>query len=222
MNSLSEFKTLRVSPRNGCFSDYSVLRLRKATPEEHVRSGVVKSLQAIYRLIPLALLLLIGDAHGAPPAPGDDSPRARLKACLLLGDLQCVVAQYLLLQGTNRAPDWLVIFQNSFSIANRRAGRCIEVARNIHLGLSRLGQRPEYVRVTVEGDSRLLGFDELIDGVLVRTHQVATTGYHIAVKLGDRVLDAYTGPAGLKLSEYTQRLITSPGSRLVIELVEEP
>jgi hypothetical protein len=145
-----------------------------------------------------------------------------LKACLLLGDLQCVVTQYLVLHGISRAPDWLVVFQNAFSVANRQAGRCVLVARNIHQGLSRLGQRPEYVRVTVEGDGRLLGFDELANGVLVRTHQVATTGYHVAVKSGDKVLDAYTGPAGLKLSEYAHRLVTSPGARIVIELVEEP
>jgi hypothetical protein len=102
-----------------------------------------------WRSLLVAFLLAAGTAHGAPPVPGDDTPRARLKACLLLGDLQCVVAQYLVLHGAGRAPDWLVIFQNAFSVANRQAGRCMEVARNIHQGLSRLGQRPDYVRVTV-------------------------------------------------------------------------
>ncbi|MFE8599621.1 hypothetical protein [Archangium violaceum] len=47
---------------------------------------------------------------GSPPLPGDESIRARLKACLLMGDLNCVVDQYLLLENIGRAPGWLVAF----------------------------------------------------------------------------------------------------------------
>ncbi|HYO58141.1 hypothetical protein, partial [Archangium sp.] len=32
------------------------------------------------------------------PGPQDESIRARLKACLLMGEMQCVVEQYLLLK----------------------------------------------------------------------------------------------------------------------------
>ena len=45
----------------------------------------------------------------APPQPGDSTIRARLKACVLLGDMECVVAQYLALKSLGRMPDWLVI-----------------------------------------------------------------------------------------------------------------
>jgi len=55
-----------------------------------------------------------------PPAPGDESIRARLKSCLLLGDMACVVDQYLLLKDIGRMPGWLVAFQNAFAEANRR------------------------------------------------------------------------------------------------------
>jgi hypothetical protein len=177
---------------------------------------------SFFRVVLACLVLLSTSARASPPLPGDDSLRARLKACLLLGDIQCVVSQYLSVEGLTKAPDWLLRFQSSFAVANRQAGKCVEVAKGIYQGLFRLGQRPEYLRVTVEGEGRLLGFDELANGVLVRTHQLAVTGYHVAVRWGDKVLDAYTGPAGLPVTEYTQRLAASPGSKIIIEAVESP
>ncbi len=159
---------------------------------------------------------------GTPPLPGDESIRARLKACLLMGDMNCVVTQYLLLKDLGRVPDWLVAFQNAFSVANQKAGACEKVARTVHESLLNLGQRPEYLRIKVDGDVKLLSFDELFNGVLVKNHQLSTTGKHLAVKLGDRIVDAYTGLVGLPLREYMARLSTSSTSQIVYEVVQTP
>ena len=158
-----------------------------------------------------------------PPLPGDESIRARLKACLLMRDLNCVVDQYLLLEDIGRVPGWLVAFQNAFAVANRKAGECEKLAKTIHEGLTRLGQRPEFMRFTVDGNVKLLGFNEISNGVFVRSYQVSITGKHLAVKLGDKVIDAYTGLAGLPLSEYMTRLSTSSStSRVLHEVVRSP
>ncbi|WP_204490089.1 hypothetical protein [Archangium primigenium] len=136
--------------------------------------------------------------------------------------MACVVDQYLLLKDLGRVPDWLVAFQGAFAVANRKAGECEKVARLIHEGLTRLGQRPEWVRFTVVGHRKVLGFDELSQGVVSRTHQLATTGHHVAIHIEGRVIDAYTGPAGLPFSDYLSRLHVAPGSRLLHEVIQQP
>lgn len=168
----------------------------------------------------VAVLLFCQVARASPPGPQDESIRARIKACLLLGEMQCVVDQYLLLKNLGRMPGWLVAFQNAFAVANRRAGECEKVARAIHEGLLKFAQKPVFIRFTVEGSRKNLGFDVLEDGVLVKNLQVSSTGHHVAVKLGDRVIDAYTGLAGLPLREYIARLSTDSGSRILQETVE--
>jgi hypothetical protein len=157
----------------------------------------------------------------SPPGPQDDSIRGRIKACVLMGDMKCIVDQYLLLKNTGQMPGWLVAFQNAFSVANRRAGECEKVARAIHQGLRKLAQEPVFIRFTVQGDYQRLGFDVVENGVMVKNLQVSTTGYHVAVKLGDKVIDAYTGLAGLPLREYLSRLSTEPGSRVVQQILED-
>ena len=155
------------------------------------------------------------------PGPQDESIRARLKVCLLMGEMQCVVEQYLLLKDLGRMPGWLVAFQNAFAVANRRAGECEKVARAIHEGLREFAQQPVFIRFTVEGAYKQLGFDVTRNGVVVQNLQVSSTGHHVAVKLGDKVIDAYTGLVGLPLREYLARLSTVPGSRVIHEAVDE-
>lgn len=169
-------------------------------------------------LLVLCLWPLVGASH--PPAPGDDTINARLKACLVSGDMACVVDQYLVLKDIGRMPGWLVAFQNAFAVANRKAGECERVARTVHEGLVKLGQRPEFIRFKVEGDSGLLSFSNVSRGAVTNTYQVATTGTHFAVKLEDRVIDAYTGLSGLPLNEYMTRLGTSGQSRVFYKMVD--
>ncbi|OJH36882.1 hypothetical protein [Cystobacter ferrugineus] len=171
----------------------------------------------------LMLCLLPLRVLGNPPLPGDDSIRARLKACLLAGDMACVVDQYLALQDIGRVPGWLVSFQNAFALTNRKAGECERVARTVHEGLVKLGERPEFIRFSVSGPSRVrvLGFDETTQGVVVKTHQVSTTGVHVTIRLGNKIIDAYTGLTGLPFQDYVARLRTSPGNRIVDEVLKE-
>ncbi|QRK12501.1 hypothetical protein JQX13_22225 [Archangium violaceum] len=168
----------------------------------------------------LLVVLLLCLVARAAPGPQDDSIRARLKACLLMGDMQCVVTQYMVLKDLGRMPDWLVAFQNAFAVANRRAGECEKVARAIHQGLAEFAQKPVFIRFSVEGKYSQLGFDVLEKGVFVKNLQISSNGYHVAVKLGDRVIDAYTGLAGLPLHEYMARLTTRPGSHVIQQVVE--
>jgi hypothetical protein len=160
-------------------------------------------------------------ALSSSPGPQDESIRARLKACLLMGEMQCVVEQYLLLKDLGRMPGWLVAFQNAFAVANRRAGECEKVARAIHEGLREFAQQPVFIRFTVDGSFKQLGFDVTRNGVVVQNLQVSSTGHHVAVKVGDRVIDAYTGLVGLPLREYLARLSTVSGSRVIHEVVDE-
>ncbi|HEX5753952.1 MAG TPA: hypothetical protein VFZ09_47650 [Archangium sp.] len=132
-----------------------------------VRGGVLTALLMLLCLLPTrglasspATTLLPSLVLSSPPLPGDESIRARLKACLLMGDLHCVVDQYLLLENIGRVPGWLVAFQNAFAVANRKAGECEKVARTIHEGLTRLGQKPQFLRIRVDGDVKLLSFDD--------------------------------------------------------------
>ncbi|MDY7226226.1 hypothetical protein [Hyalangium rubrum] len=175
---------------------------------------VTSTTQAVHPASPFTQAIL------ALPAPGEESIRSKLKACLLTGDLSCVLTQWMALTGTSKLPDWLLQFQNAFAAANRQAGKCVEVAKAIHRGLSSLGQHPSFVRFTVQGDGQLIGFDEIANGKLVRTHQVSDNGLHFAVKLQGRIIDAYTGLAGLPEEEYLKRLVPYPGSKLITEAVE--
>ncbi|NVJ21169.1 hypothetical protein HUW62_08065 [Myxococcus sp. AM011] len=165
---------------------------------------------------------VVGDSvKASPPMPGDSSIEARLKACLLPGDVQCVIGQWMVLKTAETVPDWLRRLQWAFDVSNRQAGQCVKVAKAVHEGLLKLGERPVFLRVTLEGEQRkMLGFDEIVKGVFVKTHQVATTGLHVAIKIQGRIIDAYTGLAGLPEEEYMKRLIPYPGMKLVVETVD--
>lgn len=164
---------------------------------------------------------LPGVALMSPPAPGDSSIRARLKACLLSGDLNCVIAQWMALKGTEKLPEWLTLFQRAFDAGKRQAGQCVGVAKAIHEGLTRLGQRPVFYRVSLVGEHRkILGFDEFVNGAFVKSHQVATNGLHVAVRFQGKIIDAYTGLAGLPEEEYLRRLVPYPGMKIAVEVVD--
>jgi hypothetical protein len=166
----------------------------------------------------LAIVPLIANAA---PVPGEDSMSARIKACILMGDVACISTQWMAFKGVERAPEWLSVFQKSFELENRRAGHCVKVATSIHEGLTRLGQRPDFLRITLSGEHRkILGFDEIVNGLFVRSHQLATNGYHVAVRLNGRIIDAYTGLAGLPEEEYLRRLVPYPGMTMMTEVVE--
>jgi hypothetical protein len=93
------------------------------------------------------------------------------------------------------------------------------VARKIHEGFSALGKDPRYLKAA-STESELLAF-EVRAGVSTSTVQVSNNNYHVAVRVGSRIYDAFTGPQGLTESEYLGRLLT-PQGRIVLEEVGRP
>ncbi|HYO53199.1 hypothetical protein [Archangium sp.] len=59
-----------------------------------------------------------------------------------------------------------------------------------------------------------------MNGVFVKNYQVATNGYHVAVRLNGKIIDAYTGLTGLPEEEYLRRLVPYPGMKILTEVVE--
>lgn len=101
-------------------------------------------------------------------------------------------------------------------MANRAVGRCQEVAKNIHAALSRLAGRPEYVAIRSRWDHPVFRMSDGTDQTL------SHTGYHVVVRVGDTVYDAYTGPVGMKLADYLSRVAVPPGFRIETMVVGKP
>ncbi|HYO53129.1 hypothetical protein [Archangium sp.] len=130
-----------------------------------------------------------------------ESTRARLVAALARGDISAAIVAYEADTG-RQAPAWLTNLQTAYSAANQVAGKCQEVARTLYTAYDRLGQKPEYIAFKARSGIDYMTFD-LSSG---KNAPVTRTGYHVAVKVGDTIRDAYTGPLGLKLSDYLARL----------------
>jgi len=159
----------------------------------------------------VALLACAGvrQAERDPGGGGGDSIRWKTFQMLAAGDLEGAGEYYLLATGATQLPRWLVALQNAFSTANRIAGPCRQVADDIVEGFKRLGQSPTTVTFTTnnpQGLAGIIGFD--LGGGKVA--QVATNGLHVAVRCGDRIYDAFTGPTGMLVAEYMKHLI--PGA----------
>jgi hypothetical protein len=141
-----------------------------------------------------------------------DTLRTKMLAALARGDLAGAISLWELQMGRS-APKWLQAFQSAFSSDNQKAGPCIEVAKSVFEGFKRLGANPTYVRFTSTGTQwgdEFIAF-ELRAGEPRSTIQISTNAVHYVVRVGDRIYDAMTGPAGLVMSDYMRRLL-SPGS----------
>ncbi|HLL01246.1 MAG TPA: hypothetical protein VK539_11705 [Myxococcaceae bacterium] len=62
---------------------------------------------------------------------------------------------------------------------------------------------------------------EVTAGVPASTVQISNNNYHVAVRVGARIYDAFTGAQGLTESEYVGRLLT-PVGKIVLEEVASP
>lgn len=141
-------------------------------------------------------------AEAARAVPGImESTRARLLAALARGDISAAIVAYEADTGRS-APAWLTNLQTAYSAANQVAGKCQEVARTLYTAYDRLGQKPEYIAFRARGQIDYMTFD-LLNG---KNAPVTRTGYHVAIKLGDTIRDAYTGPLGMTLQDYLARL----------------
>ncbi len=141
--------------------------------------------------------------------------QARMLKCLAGGDIAGAIAMYEAETG-HVAPVWLRNLQVAYSVANQVAGKCQEVARIIHTAFTKLGQTPQYVAFKARKGEEYMVF-ELATG---KDAPVSHTGYHVAVRLGDLIYDAYTGPFGMKLSDYLYRLHAREGVNW--EVVSKP
>jgi hypothetical protein len=140
-----------------------------------------------------------------------DTLRARMLTALGRGDLAGAVSMWELEMGRS-APKWLHAFQSAFSLDNRRAGPCIEVARSIATGFKHLGGKPSFIKLTSRG-SDYLAF-EVRAGEPLSTVQLSNRSIHVVVQFRDKIYDAFTGPQGLTMDEYLKRLITEEGARI--------
>jgi hypothetical protein len=132
---------------------------------------------------------------------GADSLRLKMMACLARGDIAGAIVLYEAETG-QAAPSWLMELQGAYNVANQQAGRCQQVARIIHTAFSKLGQTPQYIAFKANEGEQYVVF-ELANG---KDAPVSRTGYHVAVRLGDLIYDAYTGSLGMTLSDYLSRL----------------
>ncbi len=135
-----------------------------------------------------------------------DSPRVKVMACLARGDIAGAIAMYEVSTGRS-APAWLMDLQAAYSVASQTVGRCQEVARVIHTAFLKLGQSPQFIAFKTHGNENFMVF-ELVSGKSV---SVSHNRYHVAVRLGDFIYDAYTGPLGMRWTDYLSRLHARQG-----------
>ena len=181
------------------------------------------------RVLLFGLLLVAGAASGPSQAASPalaarlvqasvlsaDSIHLKLLAYLARGDITGAIAMYQVHTG-QAAPAWLMELQGAYGVANQVAGRCQQVARVIHTAFLKLGQTPQYIAFRIDEMKPYMIF-ELANG---KQASVSRTGYHVAVRVGDVIHDAYTGPLGMKLSDYLSRLHAQKG--VVWEMVSTP
>ncbi|HEX5751219.1 MAG TPA: hypothetical protein VFZ09_33660 [Archangium sp.] len=152
-----------------------------------------------------------------------DTVRAQMLAMLARGDIQKAIALYQLETGRQTLPRWLQLLELAFTAENRRPGPCLEVARRIFTAFQQLGGKPEFIRFTPHG-SRYLAF-EMRAGEPRSTVQLSDLGLHVAVRLQNKIYDAFTGPQGLPEDEYIRRLVTEEGMKIssaVLNSLDEP
>jgi hypothetical protein len=144
-----------------------------------------------------------------------ESTRTKLAACLARGDIAGAIAMYEAHTG-RQAPDWLRNVQVAYGVANQIPGKCQEVARIIHTAFSNFGRSPEYIAFRSAQEAPHIVF-ELANG---KTAPVSRNSYHVAVRIGDLIYDAYTGPLGMKLADYMAKLHAINGVKW--EVVSQP
>ncbi len=158
-----------------------------------VRLGVTSLLTQVPRNVPGTV------AHAVPSIM--ESTRAKVLAALARGDVPGAVAAYEAHAGS-KAPEWLRALQTAFSAKSQEVGKCQEVARIVHEAYSKLGRAAEFIAFRANANQDYITFDS--PGGKIQT--LTRSGYHAAVRSGGLIYDAYTGPMGMKLSDYLARL----------------
>jgi len=139
-----------------------------------------------------------------------DSLRAGLWTRIASGNIAGAIQFYTAQTGKD-APDWLLNFQRAFDAGNRVAGPCFKVADSVSKGFRELGKKPDILILRPADGSNLIGIEKA-PGVASSTIQASLNGQHAVVFLEGRIYDAFTGPMGQSVAEYTQRIFTGTGA----------
>ena len=164
----------------------------------------------------LMIALLWGggaDAQGALPVGrvvagqvlAADTVRGEVLKRLAEGRVADALEYWALATG-QEAPAWLLATRTAYDASKQVAGACQGVAQSLHTAFTHLGGRPEFVELRNVQRLRFpyISF-KMVDG---RDMRLTTNGYHVVVRMGGRVYDAYTGAAGMPWAEYLSRLGT--------------
>jgi hypothetical protein len=140
-----------------------------------------------------------------------DSIKMRMLAAVVRGDIAGAISLYQLHTGREAVPRALQALQAAFNVSNQIAGRCHQVAKEIHQGLTFLGGKAEYLRISSTAGEILSWRGRVL---------VSNNNLHVAVRHGDRLYDAFTGPAGMVEAEYVAAMMHK--GELLLSVVTAP
>jgi hypothetical protein len=152
-------------------------------------------------------------ALSGPSSGGMDTISNSFRKCLALPTFVCWEQSFV--AATGSVPKWFEVFKRAFDGSMREIGKCQEVARSISDFFKRIGGKPEFVAFKAKNWDYLTL--DLPDGSNVAVTQ---NGYHVVVRLGARIYDAFTGPAGMEAQVYMSRLRAPFG--YATEVVTQP
>jgi hypothetical protein len=126
-----------------------------------------------------------------------DSLKLKMLAALARGDIAGAITLWQAHNGVQTVPKALQAFQAAFSTANRIAGPCARVAKDIYEGFNFFGGQTQYVRISSTGGNYLSWQSRIL---------MSDNNSHIAVRYGAKLYDAFTGPAGMLEAEYLRQI----------------
>ncbi|HYO52446.1 hypothetical protein [Archangium sp.] len=140
-----------------------------------------------------------------------DSVRLKMLAAVARGDIASAISMWQIATNRDTVPPALTALQSAFSLANRVAGPCARVAKDIYQGFKSLGGNPQYLRIS-STEGKYLSWQN-------RT-LMSNNNIHFVVMHEDKLYDAFTGPAGLPRAEYLKNVVMM-GKPIVEQVTEE-
>jgi hypothetical protein len=137
----------------------------------------------------------VARATGPSANGGMDSISAQFRNCLVAPSFACWEQAFI--GSTGSVPKWFDAFRQAFDTGMREAGKCREVAQAVAQFFRNIGGKPVFIEIRA-AQYNYMSLD-LPDGT---SPGITKNGYHVVVKLGDRIYDAFTGPSGMKAAEY--------------------
>ena len=140
-----------------------------------------------------------------------DTVRVKMLAAIARGDIAGAISLWQLATNRDTVPPALAALQSAFGLANRVAGPCARVAKDIYQGFKSLGGNPQYLRVSsTEGP-----FLSWRNRTLMSDNNV-----HFLVAHEGMLYDAFTGPVGMSRVEYLKNLVMR-GEPIIERVTEE-